>query len=64
MYDDIIKKNKFIPYFKGCTNDTQLISIGKSIEKQRRYLQLFLMRFPKLPFIIYKILSRLIKDKR
>lgn len=64
MYDDIIKKNKLIPYFKGRTNDTQLILTGKSVEKQRRYLQLFLTLSPKLPFIIYKILSRLIKDKR
>lgn len=64
MYDDIIKKNKLIPYFKGCTNDRQLILTGKSVEKQRHYLQLFLTLSPKLPFIIYKILSRLIKDKR
>ena len=34
MYDDIIKKNKLIPYFKGRTNDTQLILTGKSVEKQ------------------------------
>ena len=64
MYDDIAKKNKLIPYFKGETNDVQLISIGKSVECQRNYLQFILIFFPKLPFIFYRILNKLIKDKR
>lgn len=64
MYDDIIKKNRLIPYFKKCTNDENLISVGHSIEKQRGHLQFILTLLPKLPFVFYKILNKLIEDKR
>lgn len=64
MYDDIEKKNKLIPYFKGETIDKQLISIGKSVECQRNYIQHLLNFSPRLPFIFYRILNKLIKDKR
>lgn len=65
MYTDIIKKNNLIPYFRNeCDKNTILYMKGKGVERQREQLQKWLTILPKMPFIIYRILNKLIKDKR
>lgn len=64
MFDDIIKKNSLISYFKGeKVNETQRKK-GKAVEKQRKRLQWLITSLPKMPLVFYKIINKLIKDKR
>ena len=64
MYDDIIKKNGLIPYYLGNTKDPNLISKGKSVDKQKILLERFFSSIPRLPLIAYRVLNKIIKDKR
>ena len=64
MFDDIKKKNKLIPFFRNKETNSNIISHGKKFTKQRQHLQDFLIKSPKYPTIIYKVLGRIIKDPR
>lgn len=64
MYDDITKKNRLISYYLRETNDLKLINKGVLIERQKMTLEKFFRLMPKLPFIAYRILNKIIKDKR
>ena len=64
MFDDIKKKNKLIPFFRNKETNSNIISHGKKFTKQRQHLQNFLIKSPKYPTIIYKVLGRIIKDPR
>lgn len=65
MYDDIIKKNKLIPYFKGEQIENKaLYKKGRKVEHQRKSLEKSLSKLPRLPLLFYRILNKLIKDYR
>ena len=65
MYTDIIKKNNLIPYFRNeCDTRTTLYKKGRAVERQRKRLRRWLTILPGMPLIVYRILNRLIKDKR
>lgn len=64
MLPDIEKKNKYIPFFRGENLDSITKRKGENILAQRLKLSSFLTKSPRLPLMVYKILARLIKDKR
>lgn len=64
MLSDIEKKNKYIPFFRGKDVDSLTKKKGEKFLAQRRYLSSFLTKTSRLPLIVYKILRRVIKDKR
>lgn len=62
MCHDIIRKNKYLNYFKGQEVNPEIIRGGNAFRKRRKRLEHFLLSAPRFPLIVYKILGRIIKD--
>lgn len=62
MCHDIIRKNKYLNYFKGQEVNPEIIRGGNAFRNKRKRLEHFLLSAPRFPLIVYKILSRIIKD--
>ena len=60
MISDIKRKNRLINFFRGTESDKNIIKDGELFVKKRRCLERFLEDTPRLPLIVYRMLSRLI----
>lgn len=64
MLDDIMKKNILIPYFRRAKTSEDVICRGTSFVRFRFRLQNFLNATPRMPIFFYRVLNKLLKDKR
>lgn len=61
---DIWRKRALVPYFKGEEVPAIIKAAGDAEVKQRRYLERILELTPRMPFIFYQVLNKVIPKKR
>lgn len=56
---DIWRKRMLVPYFREEKCNDRIIKAGNAEQRQRRWLQYIVMKLPRMPFIVYRLLCHL-----